>query len=271
MIKLFVSDLDGTLLNHDKKVEQKEIDALQQLKESGVEICLASGRMDNEIVKVSESLEGDVHRVSQNGAFVLTHDDQSLHEKTFDHELASKLYSLTKMPDKITLVCSDNTNFVEEMSDVVKEIEKVMFFPIQENPTMREDFSTSLNPSKITVLGDHEQVLELQKKLNDMFGDDIDTYISAKSCLDIMPKHISKGNAIAVLLDHLDLQPDEIACVGDNFNDIPMFRLTPNSFAMSEAYDEVKQEANYVVDSVSEAVEIVLRQNREESKMNPNA
>ncbi|WP_412783738.1 hypothetical protein, partial [Aeromonas sanarellii] len=70
------------------------------------------------------------------------------------------------------------------MSDVVKEIEKVMFFPIEENPTMREDFSTSLNPSKITVLGDHEQVLELQKKLNDMFGDDIDTYISAKSCLD---------------------------------------------------------------------------------------
>ena len=45
---------------------------------------------------------------------------------------------------------------------------------------------------------------------------------------------------------------------GDSFNDIPMFQLTPNSFAMATAPEAVQRHASAVVSSVSEAARIVL-------------
>ncbi|TYR79835.1 HAD family hydrolase [Priestia megaterium] len=262
MIKLFVSDLDGTLLHEEKYIEQHNIEALQHLQKSGVEVCLASGRMDSEIVKISTDINNTFHRISQNGAFVLTHDDKPLHTKVFDHTLASELYKRTMNPNHIILVCSNDTNYVEERNDIINEIEKYMFFPIQEQLHMADSFGESLSPSKITVLGDHDELVALQAELNEQFGEQIDTYISAKRCLDIMPKHISKGNAIQILLDHLNLKPEEVACVGDSFNDIPMFQLIPNSFAMDTAPEGVKQHASAVVSSVSEAAHIILERNK---------
>jgi Cof subfamily protein (haloacid dehalogenase superfamily) len=264
MIKLLVSDLDGTLIDKENKVASHDIEALKKLREHDVDICLASGRMDNEIMEVAKSIGDQFHRVSQNGAFVITGNEKSLHSQTFQHELAKKLYESTRSDDKITIVCSDNTNFVEEKNDILKQIELRFFFPIEERANMLNEIGLSLNPSKITVLGHHEEVLKLQQAINEMFHDDVDTFISEQGCLDIMPKNISKGNAILVLLEHLQLKPEEIACVGDSFNDIPMFQLTPNSFAISHAHEDVKKEAAYVVESVSEAVNIILEKNAHE-------
>ncbi|WP_241475396.1 HAD family hydrolase [Priestia flexa] len=261
MIKLFVSDLDGTLLHQEKYVETHNIEALVKLQESNIDVCLASGRMDSEILKISSDIQNNFHRISQNGAFVWTRDNHSLHAKVFESELASSLYKQTLNPNHVVLVCSNDTNYVETKTDVINEIEKHMFFPIEEQENMLDSFGLNLSPSKITILGDHSELVALQADLTHQFKEQIDAYISAKNCLDIMPKHISKGNAIQILLDHLDLQPEEVACVGDSFNDIPMFRLTPNSFAMATAPEEVKKHASAVVSSVSEAAEIVLARN----------
>ncbi|MFC3884339.1 HAD family hydrolase [Bacillus songklensis] len=267
MIKLLVSDLDGTLINKENQVASHDVEALKKLREHGIDICLASGRMDNEIMEVAKSVGDQFHRVSQNGAFVITNDEKALHSQTFQHELAKKLYESTRSDDKITIVCSDNTNFVEEKNEILKQIELRFFFPIEEQKKMLDEIGLSLNPSKITILGYHEEILKLQQAVNEMFHDDVDTFISEQGCLDIMPKNISKGNAVLVLLDHLQLKPEEIACVGDSFNDIPMFQLTPNSFAIAHAHEDVKKEASYVVETVSEAVEKILEKNAQEQNI----
>ncbi|MCM3253774.1 HAD family hydrolase [Priestia aryabhattai] len=263
MIKLFVSDLDGTLLHEEKYVEQHNADALSELQRQGVEVCLASGRMDTEILKISTDINNTFHRISQNGGFVWTKENQELHGKVFEDDLAVKLYKKMIDPNRITLVCSNDTNYVEQRNEIIEALETHMFFPIEEQIKMTDSFGHALSPSKITVLGDHDEMVALQKEVNEEFGDYIDTYISAKQCLDIMPKHISKGNAIEILLNHLQLKPEEIACVGDSFNDIPMFQLTPNSFAMATAPEAVQRHASAVVSSVSEAARIVLEKNKQ--------
>ena len=53
---------------------------------------------------------------------------------------------------------------------------------------------------------------------------------------------------------------------GDSFNDIPMFQLTPNSFAMATAPEAVQRHASAVVSSVSEAARIVLEKISKQSK-----
>ena len=56
MIKLIVSDFDGTLLDHHKKVTERELDALRQVKEAGIGLCLASGRMNFEMQQVLQDI-----------------------------------------------------------------------------------------------------------------------------------------------------------------------------------------------------------------------
>jgi Cof subfamily protein (haloacid dehalogenase superfamily) len=263
MIKLIVSDLDGTLLDWKKEISPKDAAAVQKAVNTGIDFCLASGRMDNEIGEILKTLGHKFHRISQNGAFIYTKDDVQLHSKTFTSDLAHQIYEKTRLPEFITLVCNFDTNFVEQRNEIVIKLEERMFHPIVEQRDMCESIKNSIiTPSKITVLGEHEAVVRFQETIKKAFGDEVDTFISEKQCLDIMPKNISKGNALMKLIEHLGLKSEEIACIGDSFNDIPMFRLTPHSFVMSHAHSDVKKEANHVVETVHEAIEMILEKNK---------
>jgi hydroxymethylpyrimidine pyrophosphatase-like HAD family hydrolase len=84
-------------------------------------------------------------------------------------------------------------------------------------------------------------------------------------CLDIMPLHVSKGNSLPLLLDSIGLQAHEIACIGDSFNDISMFGITPHSFVMEGAHPEVRKAAAHQVSSVAEALAYVRAYNNSQS------
>ncbi|MCA1029757.1 HAD family hydrolase [Bacillus timonensis] len=261
MIKLIVSDLDGTLLPHDKVVSQQDQTALKHAVSEGIDICLASGRSDFEIVEVLKSLDDKYHRISQNGAYILTNDSQEIHTSTFHPQLAEQIFNEIPSTNFVTLVCNFDTNYTTDRNEHILKLEERMFKPIVEHQGIHGDME-SVKPSKITVLGDEEEILSFQKNMNKRFSEHIDTFISEKQCLDIMPKNISKGNALRVLIEKLGYEPEEIACIGDSFNDIPMFKLTPHSFAMETAHEDVKKQASTIVASVSEAVEYVLKINR---------
>lgn len=259
MIKLIVSDLDGTLLNEKNEVLPNDIVALQKCAAQNLDICIATGRMDNEILEVLKMVDGRYHRISQNGAFVFTKDDNELHSVYFNRDVANRIYKRAKDENSITLVYNQNTHFVEKVDDEVKKIEEKMFFPFIEKPDISTAIGQKINSSKITILA--YDVEDRQRDIMELFSEDVDTFISAKYVLDVMPKNISKGVALTTLLNHLNLTADEVACIGDSYNDIPMFNLTSNSFAMSHAANEVKSHANHTVDCVSEAIEIILEKN----------
>ncbi|MFS0823808.1 HAD family hydrolase [Bacillus sp. 1P02SD] len=260
MIKLIVSDLDGTLLQENNTVKSEDAEALKQALQEGLQISIATGRMDTEIKEVLKSIGQKFHRISQNGAFASTIDENSIFSRTFTTEIAENIYKRVLDPKFVTIVCSFDTNFTHESNEYVDDIQKRMFHPIIIDPEIGSKFS-DVKPSKITLIGLENEIFDMYEKLSNEFKDMIDLFISEKHVLDIMPKEISKGNAIKKLLNEISLKPEEMACIGDSFNDIPMFRITPYSFVMSTAHDDVKKEANYEVESVAEAVEMILKQN----------
>ena len=133
-----------------------------------------------------------------------------------------------------------------------------LFFDIVEKKQMLDAIGHDLSPSKITVIAEEDVINRFQSFVHKQWDRYVDTFISEPRCLDIMPKQISKGEALRLLMNHLQLKGEEVACFGDSFNDIPMFRLTPHSFVMSHAPEQVKKEARYIVSSVHEAIETVL-------------
>ena len=72
---------------------------------------------------------------------------------------------------------------------------------------------------------------------------------SAPHLLEIMDKSVSKATGIEVLLKHYGYTVDEAVAFGDNYNDIEMLELIPQSVAMANAPDAIKKLAAAVTDS----------------------
>jgi Cof subfamily protein (haloacid dehalogenase superfamily) len=264
MIKLIVSDLDGTLLDESIKVRESDIEMINQAIGQGITFCLATGRKDRDIVAVLEMLDRSFHRISQNGAFIVMDDETDLHSTFFEPAIAKKLYHHVKDKEVLTFVSTRHDEMIQKKNEIVEKIEKFLFSPITENPNLHEEIGVSIQPSKIVVTGYDEVIKPLQKELLEQYPDELDAYISAPYTLDLMPKNISKGNAVKKLAGKIGIDPSEIACIGDSFNDVPMFQMAQYSFAMSKAKPEVKEHATYEVESVGEAIKMVLEINSSE-------
>ncbi|MBA4601911.1 Cof-type HAD-IIB family hydrolase [Thermoactinomyces mirandus] len=266
MIKLFVSDLDNTLFNHEKQVAPEDQKALKALMEAGLHIALASGRMDHELVKIGNLLQGRFHRISQNGAFIYTRDGECLQSVTFSGKLSRQIYREAKSFELPCFINLENEMFVAEKTDAVLAIKKRMKLSVQVLPEMDKELGKTLFPSKITCFGHPEKLRQLNRHIRQTFPSQVDSFISDRDCLDFMPPGISKGASLKKLADEFGFKPEEIVTIGDSFNDVSMLRLTPHSFAMQHAPAEVKQHATYVVSSVHEAAEQVLAHNRKHSE-----
>ena len=261
MIKLIVSDLDGTLLDHHKKVTERELDALRQVKEAGITLCLASGRMNLEMQQVLQDMDHQAHSVSQNGAFIHMMDGTLLQAKLFEPSIAYQVYQLIKAYDVVKLICSGNANYIESLSPASDAIQARMFEPFIVNGEIKQSMKDAFPTCKFSLFGHVDNLLEIKTLLEKELQDQLDIYISDKDCLDIMPHQVSKGSSLLTLIAHLGLKPEEIACFGDSFNDVSMFGITPHSFAMHTAHSDVKKHAAYTVNSVSDAIAHVFAYN----------
>ncbi|YAR63193.1 HAD family hydrolase [Bacillus cytotoxicus] len=266
MIKMFVSDIDGTMMRHGGLIDKEDIAALRDLAEHNIILCFASGRLDNEIADLMKEVGTHFHRISVNGVFVYTHENKQLLSATFDSEILPDLLSMTNEEPYFRYVSDEHNYYIEEKTPFIHELEKQVTMTSIEEPNLLKKIDDTIFPNKISVGGTKEDLQILQKKINETFKNKVSTFISAEQCLDVMPPNISKGSAISVLSEEFQITPEEIACIGDSYNDIPMFHLTPHSFAMSQADEEVKKHAKHVVPSVKDAVKHVLHYNATQHK-----
>ncbi len=82
--------------------------------------------------------------------------------------------------------------------------------------------------------------------------------------VEVYSKDASKGRALAELARHLDIRKEEIACIGDGENDLSMFEAAGLRFAMGNAVEDLKKQADHVTDSnardgAAKAVEWILK------------
>jgi Cof subfamily protein (haloacid dehalogenase superfamily) len=258
MIKLFISDIDGTIL-HDGKISPHDIDALHTATQQGVTLCFASGRLDNEITNLLKDAQVPFHRISQNGAFIYTHMNEQLHATTFQQDVLAELIDSVQSDNVVVYISDEKTYYIKNKNELVRQIEEQAKFTSIELPSLYEEVGNTIHPVKFAIGGEAKDLFALQEKISKQFGNRVSAYISAPQCLDIVPANVSKGGAISMLLETLELKPEEVACIGDSYNDIPMFDAIPNSFAMENADDEVKKHAKHVIPSVKDAIYMILK------------
>lgn len=279
MIKLLVSDLDGTFLMkrpvNGKVVSKENFEAMMRFREAGGTFVTASGRHHEFSYSLMDELGFTFDMIGTNGATLIHNNALLEHNHPARHVVREVVEELVKPEYEGQLdVIGVDLSFVYSFGrgekwakDIFKVLEEdgtiggVSDIPLLEwlnNRKMPDITAISVmvkDPSRL-----HEWIAYLRDK----FDRHYDIYASGEMYIDMMRPGINKGHGVRSIMKLYGLEEHEVAVVGDNQNDISMFFTTPHSYVMSTATPQVKKYASKVVESVAEAIDDIMRKNEME-------
>ncbi|MDT8715372.1 HAD family phosphatase [Clostridium sp. 19966] len=258
--ELCLCDMDGTLLNSKDIISKENEAALKKLQQNGVEVIIASGRVDLMVKSFIKQLDLKGHVISCNGGLIR---NITTGEIIYSKEIAP---NLSKM---ILNYCMDfNINFLVYTANMVysnrnnpratkfenlnKILDKDLQLPIGYIDSTSIEIIDNINVLKILmVCDDNEQVKLLQNKFSHFA--ELTVVSSANCLLDIMAANISKGNALKILIDKLGISREKVIAFGDNYNDLEMLQYAGMPIAMENSVEEIKKVGKYITKSNDES------------------
>ena len=278
MIKLFAFDLDGTILDNNSAVQESSIEALKKLKDAGIKVVLASGRVFPS-VKYNQNLLGIKGPIVATNGSLISLDGKDVYKSyEIDEEHLKSLYDFC-IKHKLYFHIYDDENYYTNRVD----LEKIKHLKIENEYGMnyQVDIIIKNNPLKyimehgkkavkFQISGIDENELprnEIVDLIDKQFGKELYITSSGFSQLEISNKNATKWSSIEEICKILGIYTSEVATIGDAFNDIPMVKGAGLGFAMGNAKDELKKVADVVVADnesagVLEAVNYVLEANK---------
>lgn len=279
MIKLLVSDLDGTFLMKKpidgKAVSKENFDAMMRFREAGGTFVTASGRHHEYSYSLMDELGFKFDMIGTNGATLIHNDALVEHNHSPRHIVRKVVEELTKEEYSGHLeIIGVDLSFTYTFgrgekwaTAIFEELEKDGTIGGISDISLLEWLNNRKLPDITAIsvmISDPSRLHEWIAILRDKFDRYFDIYASGEIYIDMMRPGINKGHGVRSIMEIYGLEEHEVAVVGDNQNDISMFFTTPHSYVMSTATPQVKKYANKVVDSVAEAIEDIMRKNEME-------
>ena len=254
MIKLIAIDMDGTLLNSKKELldETKQYFKNFHNKNTETLLVLCTGRPETGIrpyLKDLGYLEENHYIISQNGANIY---ESQTGKRVMDAFLDStaiqkwielgKKHGVSVMGAGVDYYYSFDEDPTEWMEFDVKLVSgKLKRIPTEES--LNTDFY------KILLMGDEEQLNEFETFIPEEWRDEFYVVRSQKYLVEVLAKGVNKAFGLEKLAQNLNIQPSEIAAIGDAANDIEMLEYAGLAIAMGNASEEVKAIADIVTDT----------------------
>lgn len=247
-ISLVLADVDGTLVTGDKVLTKRAEAAVHGLRDAGIRFAITSGRPPRGMEMLFDPLRLDTPIAGFNGGLFVNPDLSILDRKTLPTDVARRAIELIRGHGLDAWVYRGNDWLVTRLDAPHVEREAwTVKFP----PTVVDDFSNDLDQvAKIVGVGDdHDRVQRCEAEAQAAFGRRATAARSQPYYLDVTNKDANKG-AVADYLSHaLGFEPSEIATIGDQPNDVLMFKRSGFSIAMGNASDQVKAQASATTDS----------------------
>ena len=249
MIKIILSDIDGTFLADDKRTPDLHAEALRRVTAQGLKFAFVSARMPEAIYPITDALKlPHTPVVSYGGGFVLTEDETVIFDKKMPLVDAKNILSAMKRWQDISLNFYTGRRWFVEAVDGRIQHEIDITHASAEVKSFDALFDENVSPNKIMVICAPPTCIEMERDLSDEFPA-LNVVRSAPHLLEVMDKTVSKATGIEVLLKHYGFALDEAVAFGDNYNDTEMLTLIPQSVVMANAPDDVKKLASAVTDT----------------------
>lgn len=258
MLKLVVSDIDGTLLVDGKRELSDEIyNIILELKKRGIFFVAASGRQLTNMRKLFEPITDEVFYIAENGAICQWEKEPKVLFE-FERELAVRiLREVEKFPDCKVGVSTPSTQYIKSGDG---EFYDYMTGYVKYHTTTIDSFENIQEPILKIAFYNEEKLDEHYEYFKSMFEKETRVAKAGNGWVDFISFDSNKGTGVKFLLEKLGITTDEVVCFGDQQNDIEMLELFELSYAMEHAKSDVKKSATYTTCSVEKTLREMLEQ-----------
>ncbi|MDN6968722.1 HAD family phosphatase [Oenococcus sp. UCMA 17063] len=254
-IKLITIDVDGTLLSSEQQVPKENIQAIRQAVSQGTKIVIASGRPLSgilpwlKIIGVPEA--DDQFVIAFNGGVIQTTSGKLISKNTINYNGYKTLQTFADKQNAYFQIESlDGSHTISRLIPKEAQMENYL---INSDLQIHDKMPKNVEFIKPMINGSQQELDHLISIVPKEIEENFNVVRGAWYNLEFMSKKASKGNALAMLIGHLGISNEETMAIGDQGNDLSMFRISNLAVAMGNATNEIKSKADFVTKTNNQA------------------
>ncbi|NLJ58847.1 MAG: Cof-type HAD-IIB family hydrolase [Tissierellia bacterium] len=253
--KMVVLDLDGTLLDDEKLISDKNAYILKELHSKGIQIVIATGRnyhMAKNLTEKIKSLQPTI--LSNNGAVTrYSHNDKLIESNYLDYSTFKEIYEMGRQHNLNPIIHVDGyyegydliyecENYEEAYLGYIKgDLRRARLKNFNSNPIN--------NILSVCYYEDFHKLIKLQKDVQNVIGrfnTILNINISKRALLEFLHVNGCKWCALKSHIENLGIKEEQVIAMGDDNNDIPLIKNAGIGIAMKNATQECKGVADYI-------------------------
>jgi len=245
VIRMLLADVDGTLVDSDKRLTDRAIDAVARLHEAGIAFDVTSGRPPRGMAMLIDPLHLTTPIRAFNGGLIVEPDMSVIEQRVVPQALVGDVIDLMGSSSLDAWLYRGAEWYVRD--DKAPHVEQEAW-TVKFEPTVVPGFG-SLTDSVAKIVGvsdDHDAVARATAAARERFGDEVSAAQSQPYYLDVTHPDANKGSVVTFLSVRLGIPAEAIATIGDMPNDVLMFSRSGLSIAMGNATPEVQRAARRV-------------------------
>ncbi|MFC4075866.1 Cof-type HAD-IIB family hydrolase [Salinithrix halophila] len=254
---LFVSDIDGTLVTEFKAIPAANRASIAEFRQRGGQFTLATGRSFAEAKRFIEELHVELPVILCNGGILFDPQSNTLTPvATIDRDIVfDALAHLRRIAPPIDIfIYTTELVYATGISPATQAAVEAGVesgeFPLE--IVSSYDRLPQVPWIKLVVVADNRWMPDLHRWA-ETTDYPLEFVQSSDNYFEILPRGISKGNAVRALTETLDLTPASAAVIGDHLNDLSMVRVAGKSAAVANAHPHLIQAADHIMPSNEEA------------------
>ncbi len=260
MTKWFVTDMDGTFLDDDKKISPHSKSVIKRLKDKGIKFIIATGRADIAVKNYYNEMGLEDLTISCNGSFIRNQKTgEIIYEKHLNMNEIKIIHDTYLKNTDGTVefhLYTPNYIYCDKCSNNIKRIrkyEKINNAKYKTPVIIEKDVISSIEKNndkcyKVMIYSDNKRILEeIFDKIKEKI--DVEGRFSADNFFDISSKGTSKSNGIQKVADYYNLKIEDAIAFGDGFNDIDMLEMVGKGICPINAKKEIRDICDEVIGS----------------------
>jgi hypothetical protein len=236
MYKLLVTDVDGTLLDHNSSLSELNKRAIEDCLKSGINVVIATGKSFHSISYLVDYFDLSLPQITLGGAVLITPKMEIIDiiriPVKFYYEIISKVRNMGYEP---VVATQEGSIYYQEYLPTMKYIMDVGEKLIKVKNLLSDEYAKKAVSISIPIPEEDPLDAYIRKE----FGSRMQVVRSGKYFFDILNIKALKGNALKKLINFLGIKKEEVVAFGDSHNDISLFKEAGLKIAVKNSYPEL--------------------------------
>lgn len=251
MKKLFVSDVDGTLVTADKPHLSRELkSAIKLTVDNGDLFVLCSGRPTSNLIELSKELYEENIKVE----YVAGFNGVEIFDLIKGQIIVDNSLSCADI-EQITIACDSlNLDYLYFDSDCIRTNMPDNYWAIRESGFYGHPVSadtTACKSPKVLLVVEEAENYQIQSQLKELLPD-FDIFESAPHFIEIVKKDINKASVVKQIMELENINHDHTYGFGDSGNDVELLNYAKTAVVVANGNPKAKASADILIGDASD-------------------